>query len=316
MKSVKLKITKKAYNLRLRVIRDLLKEELPELKVDSKLRSNNPQTWNFNNPAYLSTAIMDLEKLNLFDSYIEPIKELGIFPTKVPSLVLDQPTHLKLSKYIGDLRTATEGLIYGISQTIELNDENIVSIKIPPPKNFAELGKISTRLEKIFSQTIYHEDIGGSITIKNFDTGSYWIDILANSATTVTVIGGLAYSGAIVFKVYQEGRLLQEKVREMKISNEAAEEIEEKSDKEVDRIAEVEANYVYDKYYKSNKDPEQISRIKFALKELAVLNYNGGEIHPSLHSSKEIKETFPNYQRLEKIESRIEKLEQRTKKKK
>src|SRR5690606_15634056 len=111
------------------------------------------------------------------------------------------------------------------------NDENVISIKLPKPQNFEDLKITSDKLHKIFSQTLSAAELNGGIRIKNFDTGSYWIDIVASSKEIVAVIGGLAWSGVIVFKKLQEGRILEQKARELKISNDAIEEIVDKTKK-------------------------------------------------------------------------------------
>lgn len=107
--------------------------------------------------------------------------------------------------------------------------------------------------------------------------------------------------------------LLQQKVKEMKISNNAIEEVIEKSKEAVNESAEKEAQYIYNKYF-AGKDPEQIARIKMSLKEIAELYNKGGTIKPSLEASEEISEEFPDISELPNIQSKVEQIEQKNKK--
>ena len=99
----------------------------------------------------------------------------------------------------------------------------------------------------------------------------------------------------------------------MKISNNAIEEVVEKSKEGVNEIAEKEAQFIYNKYF-SGKDPEQIARIKMALKEIADLYNQGGTIKPSLEASEEVEEEFPNMSELPSIESKVKQIEAKKKK--
>ena len=94
----------------------------------------------------------------------------------------------------------------------------------------------------------------------------------------------------------------------MKLSNSAFKELVTKCDESTNEIVENEAEYLKNKYYKS-KDNEQVGRIKVAIKELAKLFEKGAEIYPSISANEEIIETFPDFKKLEAIETRIKKLE-------
>lgn len=294
--------------MRLRIIRDIIDEEIPSLELKANPRNTNPKTYQLTNADVLQNSINELDELGLFDEIIEILKKQSFYSHTTSNIVIPDPEYRVLIQKIPELKKVAEGVSKSISQTIDVNDENVVSIKIPKPQNFDDLETTSGKLHKIFSQTLSAEGITGGIRIKNFDTGSYWIDIIASSKEIVGIIAGLAWSGVVVYKRLQEGRLLQQKVREMKISNKAIEEIVEKSKEEVNGIADMEANHLYKMFFKG-KDNEQVERIKLALKELADLYSKGAEIHPSLNADNETIESFPDFERLESIISKIKKIE-------
>lgn len=294
--------------MRLRKIRDILERVVPLLEINASPRNSNPKTYQLTNSDSLQTALYEIKELGLFEDIINSLEKQSFYSFTGKSIVISDQEYRIIIKQIPELKTIVKGIVAAISQTIDENDTNVVSVKIPAPQNFDELETTSGKLHKIFSQTLSADGIDGGIRIKNFDTGSYWIDIIASSKGIIPIIAGLAWSGVIVFKKLQEGRLVQQQVREMKISNKAIEEIVEKSKEAVNSVADIEANHLYKTLFKG-KDNEQVERIKMALKELADLYSKGAEIHPTIDAKSEIKELFPNFEKLEGVMSKIKKID-------
>lgn len=294
--------------MRLRIIRDIIDEEIPFIELKATPRNSNPKTHQLTNADTLQNAINELDELGMFAEIIDILKKQSFYSHTTNSIVIPDQEYRILLQKIPELKRVAEGISTAITQTIDDNDENVISIKIPKPQNFEDLKITSDKLHKIFSQTLSADELNGGIRIKNFDTGSYWVDIVASSKEIVAVIGGLAWSGVIVYKKLQEGRILQQKARELKISNDAIEEIVDKTKEKTNEIADMEANHLYKIFFKG-KDNEQVERIKLALKELADLYSKGAEIHPSLNAENKVIESFPNFERLERILSKIKKIE-------
>jgi hypothetical protein len=296
--------------MRLRITKQIFDENVPLLilKIEKINRGNNVMAYKLTNSKELQKAITEISRLGLFENRISNIKKYPLYTHSENSIIFSENEFQSLSVEIKHLLEECTNLANAISQLIKKEDPNLISIKIPEPKDFADLERIASKLNIIFSQTLFADEIKGSVKVANFDNGSYWIDILVTGATVINVIAGLAWSGVVVYKKLQEGRLIQEKVREMKISNNAIEEIIDKSKDAVNVVASSEANFLYNTFYKG-KDNEQVERIKLALKELAELYSQGGEIHPALAASSQIKNEFPDFKKLDKIETKIHKLE-------
>jgi len=301
--------------MRLRTIKYKIEEILPELEVNASKRNSSPPTFQLTNPEYLKNAVLEIEELDLLHELLVELQKQSFYSFNGESLVIQQAEYNVLNKSIPQLKTILEATANSIekAQNHEIDNTLNISIRIPEISDFEELEKVSSKLTKIFSQTLLTDEIEGGFKIIGFDSGSNWIDILATSTAIVQTIGGLAWSGAVVFKKLQEGLLVQQKVREMKISNNAIEEVVEKSKEGVNEIAEKEAQYIYNKFF-SGKDPEQIARIKMALKEIADLYKQGGTIKPSIEASAEVTEEFPNITELQSIESKVKQIEQKKKK--
>ena len=301
--------------MRLRTLKYEIEQILPNLEIKANKRNSQPVTHQLINTEQLKNAILAVDQLDLFPDLINELKTQSFYSFNGDNLIIEQQEINVLNKIVPQLKTILKAIAKSIerAQNHEIDKSLTISIRIPNVSDFEELEKISSKLTKIFSQTLLTDEIEGGFKVIGFDSGSNWIDILATSTAIVQTIGGLAWSGAVVFKKLQEGLLVQQKVREMKISNNAIEEIVEKSKEEVNEVAEKEAQYVYGKYF-SGKSPEQIARIKMAIKEIADLYKQGGTIKPSLEASIEVIKEFPNTSELPNVESKIKKIEQKRKK--
>ena len=301
-------------SMRLRIVKQTLEENLPLLNVEANKvnRGNGEIAYQLTNSKYLQKAISEIDKLDLFKERVEKVKSYPLYTHSNNSILFSNNEYNGLYQELGHLREECANLSNALTKLITKEVPNLISIKIPNPTSLADLEKTVTALNTIFSQTLFSEEIKGNIQIANFDNGSYWIDVFATGVQTVTLIGGLAWSGAVVFKKLQEGRLVQAQVKELKVKTEALQEIIDKSKEAVNQEAQREADFLYKTFYKGS-DNEQVGRIKLALKELAELFSQGAEIHPALEATDEIKNEFPNFKTIDRIETKIHKLEAKKK---
>lgn len=294
--------------MRLRKILNILEDVIPELKIESTQRNTNPRTHQLSNVESLQDIVLKLDELDLIPDSIEVLKEQSFYSYNGDNLIIQDTEFRIIQKEIPILKTICEGMSTAIENVIAENNPDLISIKIPPPQNFEELEETANKLNKIFGQTLLNEEVKGHIKITNFDTGTYWIDFMVGGATVVNVVAGLAWSAAVVYKKLQDGRLVQEQVRAMKISNSAFKEVLEKSNESLNEVADREANFVFNSFFKG-KDPEQVARIKMSLKELAELYAKGAEIYPSIDAADKVIEQFPDFNKLENIATKVKNIE-------
>lgn len=294
--------------MRLRSVKDILEKAKNLLIFSAVERPGNPVTYRINEVLNLHKAIDLLDKSNLFKSQVNELKTLSFYEATTENLIVSKQEYSIIYRIISNLQESIESTIKALSSVIYEDNPDIISIKIPDPKSFKDIVETSQSLDKVFNQTLFHKDINGNYKIVNFDSGSYWIDILiSGGAPILHFIAALAWGGAVVYKKVQEGRLLKEQVTALKLSNGATKEINEKNKIAENAIAQNEAEFIYNNFYKG-EDPEQIERIKLALNELAKLYSRGTEIYPSIEASKDIKSEFPDVKAIEKLKSKIKAL--------
>jgi hypothetical protein len=299
--------------MRLRDTRNILVLAAKDLELNHEIKSSS--TYYLNNFIELKHSIQLIESTGLFSEIIKDLKNLDFYAAFESSVLLQNQQLSDLTSMINRLIKAVSDMITSLNSLIPPDTEYTISIKLPTPKSFLDLSQTTKSLDLIFNQTLLHPSVNGDIKILNFDMGSYWIDILINGGGTVmNFIAALAWGGAVTFKKYQEGLLVREQVRELKISNDAKEEIQKGLEESENTIALNEATFIANEFYKEFGN-EDLERLKFALKELVKIYANKGEIHPGISASDKLKEEFPKMQQINTIESKIKQIAQRAEKK-
>jgi len=255
----------------------------------------------------LSDTVTKLKELNLFPKYVDSLEKHTFFMYEKDNIRIDRNVYATIQKLINEVKIGVDNLISLLNIVLPADNENVVSIMIPNPHDFEDLKKTSETLNKILNMTILNKEIGGSIKIENFDTGSFWVDFLVGSEPALQMIAGLAFSAAVVYKEIQKGRKLEEEIKALQLSNKFMKEISEKCKENSDSIANNEAEFIFKKFY-SGEDNEQVMRISLAIKEISKLYEKGCRILPSISAPKEIAEQFPDFNKLPLIESRIKKI--------
>lgn len=170
--------------------------------------------------------------------------------------------------------------------------------------------KTVDNFNKILSMTIVHPKIGGEISFQGVESGSNWYKVFVKTATAVSLLGGLMWSAAVVFKKYQEGKIMEQYVVDLELQNKYKADLINAHKVLSDLTIEFEAKALYKKFYEEGEiDNEQIERLKTALKILADEISKGAEINPALTAPEKVTNLFPNMKLLPMIEPRINKIE-------
>jgi len=121
------------------------------------------------------------------------------------------------------------------------------------------------------------------------------------------LVWSMVWSAAVIYKKINEGRLLWEQVRGLKVKNDSLEDILEAQKIVTDELKKAEASYITKKYYKENI-PENMQRLENSISILSWLIAKGAEIEPNIDSPEEVWNLFPDFKKIDSIESKIKKL--------
>jgi hypothetical protein len=262
----------------------------------------------FSNLVKYRSAVIELETSELLQPQIKYIIEGPVFSTAKDSMDINISEGRQLKGNIDQLLTLSNTLSTSFNQLGGDTAPNSLSIRLPDVNDFNDLSEASKDFHKILSQSILDEEIGGEVKITSVENGSIWLEVFVGSSAAVTVIGGLAWAAAVVYKKIQEGRIIEQHVISLKIKNESLKEIQEKQAELLSELVNAEAANLVNENFSDNK-PEKIERIKLSIKLLSDLLEKGAEIHPALNQPEKVKNLFPDMKNLLSLESRIKKLE-------
>jgi hypothetical protein len=190
----------------------------------------------------------------------------------------------------------------------EMDNGLSIAVKLPEPADLQDLTGVLEDLEQAITQVVVNPTIEGQVKVSGWEKGSYWIDIYLGSAAAVYLIGGLAWSAAVVFKKIQEGRIFMQYVRGLETKDRMLENFEAAQGEFVARLIDLEARGVEDRNFKEH-DNERVERLKNTIRTFSDLMQRGAEIHPALNAPEEIGNAFPPMGKLSELVSQVKLLE-------
>ncbi len=287
--------------MKLREIRHLL-GTLPLENSRLQIRSDLDNDVLFNITAFKSV----LPVLKLIPPYresVEKLEEGPLFLTTADNLAVaprQQHEILKISDYLFDSALALLKMLDGV---LVFQKENTVSVRLPDPKNLGEVVRDLSSIDKAVSQIVVHKDIDGTVVVQDWESGSFWLDLFLGTHAALSLVAGAAWSASKIYKKIQEGKILRENVRTLKLKNDTLEEIKEAQKKEGERLLDAQARDLQKRVFGDDKDNDYLQRLKFAIKTLSELMDRGAEIRPALNAPPEIKELLPLNEDLLKVEA-------------
>lgn len=290
----------------LKEIISILKSTRSTLDIQKDYNKSN-HVFRFDNLDKFRKDIYKLETTGLFENQIDYLLESALFKSNKNSIRLNLQEGNALIQFLSQFITTFDNVLYTLNSIVSDEKENSIYVKLPPTSDLEDLSRHSSEIHKIFSQVIFDEEINGKLEIVSVDNGSIWIEIYVGSVAAISLIGGMVWSASVIYKKMQEGRILENQVKSLKIRNDSFKEIQEKQALLLNHMVAAETQMLIDENYKTSK-PEQVERMKHSIKLLADLIDKGAEIHPSIGEPENVKNLFPQTNSILSISSKIKKL--------
>lgn len=242
----------------------------------------------------------------IFDDEIKYIYESPLYATSSDSMQISSDSvRREIFICANHIYFSTISLVRLFDNMIdELNDETI-SIKIRESSDFDIIIKDLEKIQSCISQIITHPEIGGRLELNSWEYGSKWMNLYLGSILAVSIVASAAWSGAVVNKKIQEGRILSEYARGLSINNEALEEIRIKQEEAITLLINEEAKRIQVEFYNNDNNNEELERLKYSIKMFSELIENGTEVHPALTAPETVQNLFPDFAKLDTITSKI-----------
>lgn len=292
--------------MRLREIQLILSENLPHIDFSSsQLPNYNPPQFEMDDVIVNNEAIQNIYQTGLFNSIIERLRVTSFYNSANDTIRLNQQENSTISSLINEIKNTGGLLLQSLNSTLHsdnLDDTNI-SVKIKTINSIDDLIEICGKLKKVIDLPLAEYEEGGQVKVVNFDSGSFWFDFLLPTSASVTLIGSIAWAGAVIFKKYQEAFAFKQYVDGLKIQKEHLEVLTNAAKSKIDLDIEAEAKLIQNEFFKDG-DNDQLGRLKLSIREYSELIQKGVEIHPSLAAPEKVENLFPNYSNLNLIESK------------
>ncbi len=266
----------------------------------------NTALYEISNLKVLRTVIGNLESLNLFENITKGLSNSAIFTTSSDKIRVQSSENTAIISQLKLLETLIENFLDVLKSTVPEENNDSINIKLPMINDFDELSKVSREIHLGLTQVIFNDDVNGQTRIISVENGSIWLNVLVGT-TAVTVIASLTWSAAVIYKKIQEGILLAEQVRGLKVKNDSIEDILKAQKAETNVMIQAEAEYLNSEHFKDNV-PENIEKIKNSISIFAELIGRGAEIHPALVAPENVSNLFPDPTKFLGLESKIKRL--------
>jgi len=302
--------------MRLKQIKQTLENVIPDLQIKiDQVVINGVKYTRLENLKAFRRAVLWLIGNNVFFDLAQNLLNSEVMQFTEEGINLEPQSAKLIIQNAESLRNAAMELNKILGGIVGPIKENSILIKLPEVKDLNDLAASAEAFNKILSQVILDEEIGGQIQIESVESGSIWLEIFVGSVKAVSLIAAIAYSAALAYREIQKGLYISESRRTKKIENDQLEALQKAQQLLLNHLIEAEAQNINAEFF-SNDSPERIERIKLAINILSVEIQKGAEVKPSLNAPSEISKLFPDFKNLLALVSRVKEIPDRKDKKK
>jgi hypothetical protein len=288
-----------------------IKKVLNSFQLD-EFRLGHGSGGEFSNLKKFRILIEILEPIPFIRAQKELMKKSFIFSTVADQLKYDGNDRWSLGSAADEIIIATKALREALDQILPEQDEKTVSFKLPKEGDFNEVIQDLAAINTAIVQNVVNEKISGVVVVKSWLPGSLWIDLYLGSTAAVTLVGGIAWSAAVVRKKWHEASIMEKIADSMDIKNQMLDGIKEGVKEHIKLVIESEAKNLLSHNFAEADNHEQIGRLKLAIKTFADLVERGAEVHPALKAPEQVKNLFPDFTKLDVIESKTKLLKEKS----
>jgi hypothetical protein len=284
---------------------------ITEIMQTLKFESSYDGTIN-NTPYYVKNLnllrqnIVKIQHIPFINDIINKLKTSWLFKSTIDSGFITSPDDTNIKSFIVELKNKLDLLKIIIEASPLLKDENLLIINIPELKSFEDLTKLSKDLKKSIEIPILNDEINGRAEIVGADKGSFILYITLGSIFAIKLIAGICWAAAVVRKKNADAKIFEQHARTLELKNESLSNFVEAQKTQLKNILDSEAHAIAQKHY-THEDPETIERLKLSISTVSDLIDKGVKILPN-STDTEIQNSFPDYNKLNIIESSIKQI--------
>jgi len=286
---------------------DKIIKALPELKLSINWLPGNQnfdyQVSSLNTLRHSINMVADVPHVN---QEITDLKKSWLFQTTENEQKITSAQNHEVDTTIKSLRIKLE-TFKEIAETAKIfNATDTILIRIPEIHTFDNLQKYANDFKKAIEIPINDQNNGGNVTILSAEEGSIIFYISLGAIGAVKLIAGICWAAAVIKKKRSEADIFEQHAKTLELKNDALSAIIAAQKTQLKNILNAEAEAIANKEYNHNA-PETIERLKLSISTVAELIDKGVQILP-LSKDDDIQKSFPDYKKLNLIESSIKQI--------
>jgi hypothetical protein len=282
---------------------------LPGLKLSTSFISGN-QDFNYQASGLntLRRSINVIEDIPYINNEVSLLKKTWLFQSTGDELKINATQSGEVESALKSLRIKLE-TFKEIAETSKLfNGSDTILIRIPEINSFDALQKYANDFKKAIEIPILDKSIGGNATILSADEGSIIFYVSLGAVAAVKLVAGICWAAAVVKKKRAEANIFEHHAKTLELKNDALSVFVDAQKVQMKNILDAEATAIANKEY-NHSEPETIERLKLSITTVADLIDKGVQILP-VSKEGDIQMSFPDYKKLDFIESAIKQISQ------
>lgn len=266
----------------------------PELKIENRKATGGGTYYSLTNIEEIKELLSNLDVIDVLSENIMQIRKTCTgFEQATGGSYLDVNSRNDLLKYYNLLNDRV-GTIVGLFMSMGyMQAADGFDVKLPPNLSLSDLSKCAKDLDSIFSGCPLLTKLDGTITLAAVDVGSIWLSFLVGGVATVgilTMIAALVDKAIIIRSHYLSTEEQAEKIRSLKLGNDALE-TAEKLNRDVSKaLLDRVASELADEH--DIKEPEDVERLKHNIQVFADWMGKGLEVYAAVKAAPETKAVF------------------------
>lgn len=251
---------------------------------------------------------LESNNFDFFKNEIQILKESEIYSTTQNNLDIFNKTAFSEVYHTGTfISDSIKSLQIILERIVPTSTETDFLIKFPKPSDFQMLLKDMGEIQKHISIIVNDDSVNSSAEIHNWEYGSYWINLTLGSMLAVKLLGDITWSSAYISTQINKQKEQELLLREMEARVEMIEELKETQSKYLNKLIDNEITHISKEHF-SDENSERDKKIKNTIKLFSEIIQRGGEFQPSLISPQEIKDSYPDFNTIEFIESKVKQI--------
>jgi hypothetical protein len=294
--------------MRLREMESIVKDLLPEIEPDLVAVDSGNSRFYFSNYYKTISKILELGDLGFIDSEVEALKKISPvlnYRSLDNEIIVGSDIRNTIISITNEIKRKSTVVLDVARITTTSEGQDSIDVKLPDFNDLKQASKFFNDLSNALEIIVVNEDVGGKIELQGFESGSMWITIAVGTPIAVKLIGQIV-SLALEMRVqYYESEQIKLATKSLGLSVKAQEELVDGLKNKIDTQLTSKSSEVLENSVIKDKSPEFTSRFNLGTKMITELIYQGTQIHPSLMSPKENKQSFPDYPELKTDEIKL-----------